>query len=212
MYRRLRQAIRLRPMHIRTQLTLLYMPVFAVLICLLGIVFYINLHSSLETNVDTELQEHAQGIASGIQYNNGKLSTQNLTSSFLGLIDDDSGSDVDTSSTTNTGSVIDNTPNLSTDVDVGPLVRILDGGRNPLFTSPAFQKLDIPSISVVQALQGDSWIGTVNATNGESVRLYSRPLEYHDSVVGVIQVGESLTTFGNTMRNAVIELLIIGAM
>jgi two-component system OmpR family sensor kinase len=219
MFRRMRWARRLRTMHIRTQLTILYMLIFVLVISLLSMVFYINLHSSLETNVDAELQEHTTEIAGGIYYKNGKLQVQNIISGFPGLIDRDSGSDSPSgdataqvtpapTNTSNTGNPL----TLPASVDTGPLVRVLDRSGQVLFQSPAFRQLVVPQASITQALHGSAWLNTVPAANGQSVRLYSMPLVYHTSVVGVLQVGESLASFGNTMRNAVIELLIIGIL
>jgi len=44
------------PINIRTQMMLWYTLIFAILIFLFGAVFYINLQTSLETNIDAELQ------------------------------------------------------------------------------------------------------------------------------------------------------------
>jgi two-component system OmpR family sensor kinase len=219
MFRRMRWTLRLRIMHIRTQLTILYMLIFVLVISLLSVVFYINLHSSLETNVDTELQEHTTEIAAGIYYKNGKLQVQNVINGFPGLIDSDSGSDSPGGDTTaqvaptpanssNNGSPL----TLPASVVTGPLVRVLDRSGHTLFQSPAFRQLIVTQASVTQALHGTPWLDTVATASGESVRLYSMPLLYHKSVVGVLQVGESLTSLANTMRNAVIELLTIGAL
>ncbi|HEV2582105.1 MAG TPA: hypothetical protein VGT44_14715, partial [Ktedonobacteraceae bacterium] len=188
MFRHRRWSIPFRSLHIRAQLTLLYMLIFVLLICLLGVVFYTNLQSSLETNVDTELQEHAQEIAGGVQFVKGKLSVQGITSGFPGLIDADSGSDAPpgetatkatpTTKNTSAGSSI----SLSTKVDIGPLVRILDNAQTVLFVSPAFRELSVPQTSVTQALRDAPWIGTVMALGGEPVRLYSLPLVYKNNV------------------------------
>jgi heavy metal sensor kinase len=211
MHKRLRKMVRAWPLHVRTQMTLLYLLVLTILICLLGVVSYINLRSSLETNVDTELQEHAQEIADGIQIKNGKLSVQGITSGFPGVIDADTGSDAPvkatpTPSTTNNGSA----SSLSSNINTGPLVRIVDTRAVSAFTSPAFYSLHVPAVSITQALHNTPWIGTVTAADGQSVRLYSMPLVSDNTVYGAVQVGESLTSLGDTLRSALLELTAIG--
>ena len=216
MHRRLWQIVRLRPLHFRTQMTLLYVLIFAILICLFGVVFFINLQNSLDANVDAELQEHAQDIAVGVQDRNGKVSVEDVTGGLPGLLETDSenispsnSAPIRTPASTSTGNSA-NTPSLSANVEVGPLVRILDKTGNSVYTSPAFYDLTVPTTSVTQALQNKAWTGTVTASGGESVRLYSQPLVSNHSVYGVVQVGESLTSLGNTLRTVVIELVIIG--
>ena len=53
------------PINIRTQMMLWYTLIFAILIFLFGTVFYINLQTSLETNIDAELQQHGRRCTSG---------------------------------------------------------------------------------------------------------------------------------------------------
>src|SRR6266568_1256126 len=60
-----------RSLNIRAQMMLWYFLIFAILIFLFGAVFYINLQTSLETNVDADLRAHAQEIAQGIKEENG---------------------------------------------------------------------------------------------------------------------------------------------
>src|SRR5579871_2946219 len=56
---------------IRTQMMLWYTLVFAILICLFSAVFYINLKTSLQTNIDSDIHEQALEIADGIRDNHG---------------------------------------------------------------------------------------------------------------------------------------------
>jgi two-component system, OmpR family, sensor kinase len=199
-------------MHIRTQMMLLYMLIFAILICLFGVVFFINLQSSLDANVDAELQEHAVDIASGIHDTGRRLTVQDVTGGLPGLVDADSESAspikaAPTSVSTSPGS----RQSLSANVDVGPVVRILDNKGTLIYISPAFQNLMVPLMSVTVALQDRPWVGTVTTVDGQQqVRLYSLPLVSDGSVYGIVQVGESLTSLGNTLRTAFIELIVIG--
>ncbi len=210
--RRWWQAIRISPMHIRTQMTLLYMLIFTILICLFGVVFFINLQSSLDGNVDAELQEQAQDIANGIQDKAGIVSMRDASSGWSGLIaaagDDDSpGNTSPSQASTGTSKI----PVLSANIDIGPVVRILDNKGTLVYTSPAFQKLTAPSTSVTAALQDRPWMGTVTTVDGQQqVRLFSFPLVSDGSVYGIVQVGESLASLGNTLRTALFELIVIG--
>ncbi len=199
-------------MHIRTQMMLLYMLIFAILICLFGVVFFINLQNSLDGNVDAELQEQAQDIANGIQDKAGNVSMRDASSGWPGLIE--AASDDDSPGTTSpipasTGT--SNVPVLPANVDIGPVVRILDNKGNLVYISPAFQNLMVPSMSVMAALQDRPWMGTAATVDGQKqVRLYSFPLVSDGSVYGIVQVGESLTSLGNTLRTVLIELIVIG--
>src|SRR3984893_9022501 len=84
---------RLWPLNIRSQMMLWYFLIFAMLIFLFGAVFYFNLQTSLETNIDTELQAHAQEISNGINEENGSIAVQDVTGVLPGLIDPDAGAD-----------------------------------------------------------------------------------------------------------------------
>lgn len=202
-----RQWHRVWPLNIRAQMMLWYFLIFAILIFLFGAVFYFNLQTSLETNVDTELKAHAQEIASGIYEENGALDVEDITGVLPGLVDPDAQHDATpptSTAATNRGHQED------VDVDISPLVRILNNDGKVVYTSPAFGNLDLPSISVTQSLHGDAWEGTVTAKDGLDVRVYSLPLLDKGKVYAVLQIGESLTSLSTTLRSAVIELLIIG--
>ena len=196
------------PLNIRSQLMLWYFLIFAILICLFGAVFYFNLQTSLETNIDTELRSHAQAIANGINEENGSISVQDVTGVLPGLVDPDAAKD--TTSPVPTPSSSETAQDAQGNVDIGTLVRILNNKGKAVYTSPAFGKLDIPPISFSQPLQGMPWTGTVAATNGEMVRVYSLPRFDNGRVYAVVQVGESLLSLSTTLRSVLIELLIIG--
>lgn len=199
-------------MHIRTQMMLLYMLIFAILICLFGVVFFINLQSSLDANVDAELQEHANDIAIGIRDTGGRLTVQDVAGVLPGLVDADSENNspikaAPTPTSTSPGAG----HSLSANVDIGPVVRILDNKGTLVYVSPAFRNLLVPSMSVSAALQDHPWKGTVATVDGQQqVRLYSLPLVIDGSVYGIVQIGESLRSLGNTLRTALIELIVIG--
>jgi two-component system, OmpR family, sensor kinase len=196
------------PLNIRSQMMLWYFLIFAILICLFGAVFYFNLQTSLETNIDSELRSHAQEISNGINEANGTIAVQDVTGVLTGLVDPDAS--IDTPVPASTPISNQAAHEAQGDVDIAPLVRILNNKGNAVYTSPAFGKLRVPSVSVAQAIHGNAWTGTVMATNGQMVRVYSLPRFDNGRVYAVVQVGESLLSLSTTLRSVVIELLIIG--
>ena len=198
------------PLNIRSQMMLWYFLTFAILIAMFGAVLYFNLQTSLETNIDSELQSHAQEISNGINEANGTIAVQDVTGVLPGLVDPDAGIDTPVPTLIPTATATGVAHQTSGDVDIAPLVRILNNKGNAVYTSPAFGKLNIPAISVTQPLHGTAWIGTVTATNGQMVRVYSLPRFDNGHVYAVVQVGESLFSLSTTLRSVVIELLIIG--
>ena len=199
---------RFSPLNIRSQMMLWYFLIFAILIILFGAVFYFNLQNSLETNIDRELQAHAQEISNGINEENGSIAVQDVTGVLPGLVDPDAAIDTPTPAPTSTS--IQAAHEAQGDVDIAPLVRILNNKGVAVYTSPAFGKLNMSSISVAQPLHGTPWTGTVTSTNGQMVRVYSLPRFDNGRVYAVVQVGESLFSLSTTLRSVVIELLIIG--
>lgn len=190
------------PLGIRTQLTLWYMIVFTLLILLFGSVFYINLRMSLTTNFDAALQLRTQQIAAGIKDENGKILIHDVTGELPGGIDNDEPGDPDMAGGQ------DQTETFP-DVDIGTLVRIISSNRQTVYVTPAFLALNVPASSISLALHGTPWQGTVNAHNGQAVRLYSIALAHNGKVFGVVQVGQSLTSLGTTLRSVLIEFLLI---
>jgi heavy metal sensor kinase len=185
-----------------------YFLIFAILIFLFGAVFYINLQTSLETNVDADLKAHAQEIAQGIKEENGMIDVEDVAGVLPGLSDPDAARDTPVPGVSAApGTTLHDT---HPDVDIGPLVRILNKAGSAIYTSPDFQGLILPQASAMYPLQGTPWSGTITAKNGQTVRVYCRPLSVHGSIYAVVQVGESLTSLSTTLRSAVIELLIIG--
>jgi two-component system, OmpR family, sensor kinase len=196
------------PLNIRSQMMLWYFLIFAILIFLFGAVFYFNLQTSLGTNIDTELQSHAQAISNGINEENGTIAVQDVTGVLSGLVDPDAGAETPVPASTPPSN--QTTHEAQGDVDIAPLVRILNNKGTAVYTSPAFGKLNVPLISVTQPLLGKAWTGTVTAANGQMVRVYSLPRLDSGRVYAVVQVGESLLSLSTTLRSVVIELLIIG--
>ena len=130
------------PINIRTQMMLWYTLIFAILIFLFGAVFYINLQTSLETNIDAELQQHAQEIANGINDDNGTITVEDVTGVLPGLTDPDKA----TPEPSPTSTAIKTGPaQVPLNVDIGPLVRILNNTGQAIYTSPTFLNLALPA-------------------------------------------------------------------
>jgi len=193
------------PLGIRTQLTLWYMVVFAVLMLLFGTVFYVNLRGSLSRSFDEALRLRTQQIAAGISDEKGIITIQDVTGELPGSVDDDKAG----GNSTPGGQDQADRRELYPDVDIATLVRVIDTKGQIVYITPAFLALNVPAISVNQALKNTEWEGTVNSHDGHSVRLYSVPLINNGKVFGVVQVGESLTALDATLRRVVIEFLLI---
>ncbi|HZS78975.1 MAG TPA: ATP-binding protein [Ktedonobacteraceae bacterium] len=194
------------PLNIRTQMMLWYTLVFTLLMILAGTLFYLHLQSALEANVDAELQQHAREIADGINDNNGTLHVIDMQGILPGLVDPNGPDSDDTPGANNRQAGNETYP----DVNLEPLVRILNNKGESVYTSPAFQHLQVPAISITQPMHHAVWQGTLLAKNGQPVRLYSEPLFDDGRLYAIIQVGESLANLGSTLRSVALELLFIG--
>ena len=95
------------------------------------------------------------------------------------------------------------------DVNMGTLVRVLNTKGQVAYVSPAFRSLSLPSASVSQPLHSVFWQGTVTASNGQTVRLYSVALTDNGTVYGVLQVGQSLAQLTATLQSITVALLVI---
>lgn len=191
---------------IRIQLTLWYLLVFTGLILLFGSVFYLRLSKSLETSFDDALQQRTQGIASGINEEQGTITVQDTTGTLPSSADDDQ----DDKSTGLSNAVHKTIQEQFSNVDLGTLVRVVGAKGQIIYVSPAFLALHVPSASIAQPLKGTAWWGTISTHNGQMVRMYSAPLSSHGTIYGVVQVGQSLTSLSGTLRSIVLELLVIG--
>jgi two-component system OmpR family sensor kinase len=89
-------------------------------------------------------------------------------------------------------------------------VRIFDKTGKLLYASPIFNTLHIPPESITQPLQkGIPWRGTIIGSRGQSVRLYSTVMIDHTTVVGVVQVAESLTDLNMRLQSIAFGLLLV---
>lgn len=210
----------LQPLGIRAQLMLWYTAVFALLILLFSIVLYTALNASLASGVDTALQIRTQQIAAGVTLEGNTISIQDVTGDLPGLDNNSTTNQNNANSTSNsnqtdepdsTGST-GKQSGFQTDVNTGTLVRILGSKGKVFYSSPAFNNLSVPAISITNPLHGTPWQGTVTAHNGQTVRLYSVALIDNDRIFGVIQVGESLAQLTLTLQSITIALLVIAPL
>jgi heavy metal sensor kinase len=183
------------PCNLRLQLAAWYTIAFAVLLLLTGAVFYQYLEGSLEASVDTDLGLRAQQISSSLVLQQGTITLHDLTITLPGLDAPAHATDA-----------------ISSDVNQGTLVRLLDAHGKLLGETPAFRSLHVPESSVTQPLAGTPWQGTVLSTGEQEVRLYSRTLTNSGKPVAVIQVGESLATLHTLLHQLVAALLVVGSL
>ncbi len=183
---------RLYPLGIRLQLMLWYSAICAVLMLVAGTLFYTSFQTRLASSLDTALQLQAQQIAGDITEERGVLTFHDATADLPGFDPTDRRIHVPPA-----------------DVNLGILVRVLAGDGTPVRTTPAFDQLQVPQESVRQPLRGLPWQGDVTSAEGQPVRLYSRALTQDNQIVGVVQVGTSLTQMQSVLQEVVSELLLI---
>ncbi len=183
---------RLRPPGIRLQLMFWYTAVFAILLFVSDALLYTQLQSSLITSLDNSLQFQAQQVARGISNDSGTVTIQDLTGDLP--------------------EVRSNFPDPRdsyVDVTFGTLIRILDAQGRIVRSTPAFRALIVPAASLAQPLHGTPWQGDVTTRDGQPVRLKSVALLESGAPFALVQVGESLAQLNSTLRNVLIELLVI---
>jgi len=133
---------------IRVQLTLWYTAIFALLILLFSLIFYTTLQAFLASGVDSTLQLRAQQIAGGISSESGKIVIQDVTGELPGLDATPTPGEqgTGTTETNQTGGPNDTGQHgTQSDVNIGTLVRILDGKGQAAYLSPAFRALSLVS-------------------------------------------------------------------
>lgn len=205
------------PLGIRAQLTLLYTAIFAVLFLAIGGGYYVYLERTLQSNFDTTLALRTQQIASGVSFENGMLSVQDVTGELPQNAASNASNTSDTGNSGHTGNTTSptNSPNAATTtsnrtahvgVTYGTLVRIVNAQGKVVYVSPAFRALQVPQTSVTTALAGHTWTGTLAVQGQPAVRLESVPLTDNNAVRGAVQVGQPLDTLHETLRTAAIAL------
>lgn len=180
------------PLGIRVQLMLWYSLVFASLMALFGLLFYLRFQSTLATSTDTALQLQAQQVAGDMTEEKGTIVLHDATADLPGFDPADQKQHVPPS-----------------DVNLGVLVRVVDGQGMLFRSTPAFRTIIVPPQSVFQPLHGVPWQGTTTTVDGQPVRLYSRALTQEGRIFGVVQVATSLTQVQTSLHEVVLSVLVI---
>ena len=193
----------IRPPGIRLQLMFWYISIFALLLLLFSVIFYLALQDALQKDIDADLQLRIREITVGITNDNGTTSAEEiqedapkLDPAVLGNI-------------TISGLSSGNQTKIDSSVNYRSFVRILDVKGKTIYASPVPQNVPLPPASVTEALHGTAWTGTIFTHDGQSMRLYSTRLMFKGILFGAIQVGESLTPMNNILFNILIKLLFI---
>jgi two-component system OmpR family sensor kinase len=201
----LRRLLRFFRPGIRLQLTLWYTLVSAILMLIFGIAFYTSSQRLLASSFDITLQLRAQQVAEGVAVRNGKLLVGDIVNELPEL--DATAALVDTSDSTAPSASRNNLNVPYPDSHI--LVRVLDAHGNVAYSTATFSKLSPPLESIKQPLEGKPWVGTISSSSAQSTRMYSTMLTDNKHVVGVVQVGQSLTTLNASLQFILMGLLIV---
>jgi two-component system OmpR family sensor kinase len=209
----MRLLLPIPPLGIRVQLTLWYTVISAVLILLFGVVFYTSLQASFASNLDMTLQMRSQQVAEGVSTINGKIAIEDLVGELpeldatAALIDTFNGQgSID--ATRDQAELRQSAVPVHTNSKI--FVRVLDKMGKTIYSSPTFNTLSVPHQSFTQPLgKGIPWRGTIMSASGQSVRLYSTVLMDHATIVGVVQIGQSLAVLNTQLRNLIFGLFLI---
>jgi two-component system, OmpR family, sensor kinase len=206
----MRRLLAISPLGIRVQLTLWYTAISSVLVLLFGVAFYTSLQASFASNLDVTLQMRSQQVAEGISNINGKIAVENIVGELpeldatAALIDASDGRD----GTEAKSDQAQTTAPVRTNSSI--FVRVLDRAGKTIYTSSTFPALSVPRQSVAQPLtRGIPWRGTIGSANGQDVRLYSTVLMHHTTIVGVVQVGQSLAGVNTRLQHIILGLLVV---
>lgn len=208
----MRRLLPVPPLGIRVQLTVWYTVISAVLIFLCGVAFYASLQASFASNLDVALQMRAQQVTEGVSDVNGKIAVQHLvdelpeldaTAALIDSFDDQTGIAVKGNQER-----VGKRP-VPIRASSSIFVRVLDRTGKTIYTSSTFNTLSVPRQSVTQPLRrGIPWRGTISSASGQSVRLYSTVLMNHTTIVGVVQVGQSLAGLNTRLQHIILGLLL----
>jgi two-component system OmpR family sensor kinase len=164
---------------IRVRLTLWYMLLLGLILVFFSGVLYLMLARALYQQVDGGLRLAAEQTVAAINQENGQLNLQQSGGEGEG-------------------------PTLS---ERDLLVRIVDLGGRIVDSSGPFRDLPVPAIALTTARQGQSRFVTVSTRSDPTpVRLYSVPYQENGQVSAVIQVGQSLESVQDTLRQLLLIL------
>ncbi|GCE06404.1 sensor histidine kinase [Dictyobacter aurantiacus] len=205
----IRQLRHLSPPGLRMQLTLWYTIVSVLLMLVFCLAFYSTLQQILFNSFDSTLQQRAQHVAEGVGVDNGKLYVDDMTQEIpeldapAALIDPYNSSD---DADSNSSGPPYYTQSSRHDL---VLVRVLDRRGHEIYSSGSSGDLILPEDSVSQPLAGKPWRATMNDVNDQSIRIYSTMLVDGDTIIGVVQVGQSLETLNRSLDRIVLVLFLL---
>lgn len=199
----------LSPPGLRMQLTLWYTIVSVLLMLIFCLAFYSTLQQILFNSFDSTLQQRAQHVAEGVGIDNGKLYVDDMSQEIPEL-------DAPAALIDSYNSYTDSDSNSSGHADYPRysrhelvLVRVLDKAGREIYSSGAASDLMLPRASVLQPLAGKPWRDTMNDMNDQSIRVYSTMLVDGDTIIGVVQVGQSLETLNRSLDRIVLVLFLL---
>lgn len=201
---------KISPLGIRMQLTCWYTLVSAVLLLLIGIAFYTTFQQSLAASFDMALQQRAQQVAEGITNHEGKLIVDDIVDELPEL--DATSAIIDSASndSRHTAPGYPDTPSHFPHDRESVFVRVLDINGHVVYNTPNFTHLSVPADSVTLPLQYHPWHGTVSMSGGdELVRLYSTMLIEKGTLMGVVQIGQSLERLHASLERIMFALFLL---
>ncbi|GCF08599.1 sensor histidine kinase [Dictyobacter arantiisoli] len=196
------------PPGLRLQLTLWYTIVSSILMLIFCIAFYSALKYILFSSFDSTLQQRAQHVAEAVNMDQGKLVIDDMLHQLPELTAP--AALMDSSILYNGTLVLPNGRRIqrqaaNTD-DI--FVRVFDTHAHEIYQSNPFDQLPSPSESISQPLNGTPWRATLSVEDDQSVRVYSTMLVDGHTVVGVVQVGQSLESINLLLNHIILALFI----
>ncbi|WP_126552103.1 sensor histidine kinase [Dictyobacter kobayashii] len=89
------------------------------------------------------------------------------------------------------------------------LVRVLDKRGHEIYASGEASDMAMPDDSVSQPLAGKPWRETMSGGPEPSIRVYSTMLVDGNTIIGVVQVGQSLETLNQSLDRIVLVLFVL---
>src|SRR5579859_5151225 len=208
---RQRQRFHFPPLGIRMQLTLWYTSISALLLLLFGIAFYSTLQAFLASSFDVTLQMRSQQVAEAVSITNGKIVVDNMVNelpelaSTAAIVDSFDGTDASSLAQQNNQTALAKTSPTNRRI----FVRVFNASGQLEYSSPGFSNVIVPADAVKLALQGTPWYGTIGNTDDQEMRVYSTMLIDKHQLIGVVQVGQSLTSLKERMQRIALALMVL---
>lgn len=193
------------------QLTLWYTSISALLLLLFGIAFYSTLQASLASSFDVTLQMRSQQVAEAVSFNNGKITVDNMVNelpelaSTAAIVDSFDGTDASIPVNPSSQNALGDIASANRRV----FVRIFNKAGQLMYSSPGFNSVTVPTDAVSQALKGTPWYGTIGNGDDQDMRVYSTMLIDKHQLIGVVQVGQSLSRLKEHMQHVALALLLL---